>query len=162
MDSVNGVIFLDIDGVLTSSRVYVATNEKIVGGTWGQFDPVAVQFLNHVCANYGYKVVISSTWRNHYDRSTIGAILKGNGCRFKLHPNWKTDRFKGSRGEQIERWFENDKSVNHYIILDDDSDFSDEQRKYHVKTCGLNGMMLEHYSKLDKLCVSQRDKVRNA
>ena len=41
------LIFLDIDGVLASSRVHCAHNADQSYGLWARLDPVAMDFLSH-------------------------------------------------------------------------------------------------------------------
>lgn len=54
------IIFLDIDGVLTSLRTCTTLDG---GGLWTEFDPVGVAIIKRLCENHNYKIVISSTWK---------------------------------------------------------------------------------------------------
>ena len=53
------LVFLDIDGVFTSSRVHYAHNA--VFNIWHRFDPVAVDFMNKIHDKYPVEFVLIST-----------------------------------------------------------------------------------------------------
>ena len=50
------LVFLDIDGVFTSSRVHYAHNA--VYKMWHRFDPVAVDFMNKIHDKYPVEFVL--------------------------------------------------------------------------------------------------------
>ena len=128
------VIFLDIDGVLNSSRTAVAFQKE-----WQRkFDPVAVQMLYRVALNAGAQLVISSTWRLFDDwRSLITGSLVEAGwpldSAITLYSRTTTDSFntpygmERSRGDEIAEWLNKHPDVIDYIILDDDNDMLDSQ-----------------------------------
>lgn len=60
------LLFLDIDGVLISGAHMDTLNEQ--GKSWFKvFDPKCVEAFNELVAITGAKVVVSSTWRYHYE-----------------------------------------------------------------------------------------------
>lgn len=137
------VIFLDIDGVLCHHRVSVAYGEK---GLMRTLDPVGLAMIRRLCSMFDMKVVISSTWRREghdFVRSCFCAA--GYPDLIPLDSRiWCTDTKGKTRGDEIERYIL-DHDVDKYLIIDDDSDFYEYQKKFHIKTDGLNGLMYDHF-----------------
>ena len=109
------IIFLDVDGVITSPRV-----------GWRRFDIFAVQFLNWLCREIDAKIVISSTWRYNHPKEEFEQFFTA------IHEDWRTDtdllrNGTNCRGDEIQLWLNNHPEVTQYIILDDDQDMLDSQ-----------------------------------
>ena len=138
------VIFLDIDGVITSART-----------GWMNMDIYAVSFLRMVCQNSGVKIVISSTWRFNRDRQFFADIF-GEDI---IHDHWRTDvdllnNGTHCRGDEIKIWLDLHPDVTNYIILDDDADFLPEQMDKLIHTKSLDGMLNDDMTKIcDKLLI---------
>lgn len=129
------IIFLDIDGVLTSLRTCTALDG---GGMWTEFDPVGVAIIKRLCENHNYKIVISSTWRwGNVDK--LHQQLEKHDLKKFLHKDWKTDLLNTNRGAEVQKWL-NEHPGTEYLIFDDDSDFTDEQRRFHIHTDSMNGI----------------------
>lgn len=99
----------------------------------------------------GAKVVISSSWRI-LAMEELYSLLGPDGANV-LYPEKSlthTPHDRGMRGEQIREWFNLaniEPTDTNYIIIDDDSDFLEEQQSSFVHTYykhGLNTMALEH------------------
>lgn len=60
------LIFLDIDGVLLSGN-YMDKLDQEGQSNWKVFDPECVKAFNDLVQLTGAKVVVSSTWRYHYE-----------------------------------------------------------------------------------------------
>ena len=129
------VIFLDIDGVLNSSRTAVA-----FGKDWlRKFDPVSVQMLHRVVSNADAKIVISSTWRlfDGWREVIIGSLIEAGwptdntGSIIYSRTTTDTDEWilntEKSRGEEIAEWLDEHPEFIDYIIIDDDNDMLDSQ-----------------------------------
>ncbi len=126
------VIFLDIDGVLN-------TSEDISEGV--HLNPKFVKRVNRLI-EFGRKsgpvtVCISSSWRVIYSLDDIVKMLRATGMRAIV--NWSETPIINSndrrRGDEIEQWLESNKGrLQGYVILDDDSDFLDYQKSFHIKT----------------------------
>jgi hypothetical protein len=136
------VIFLDIDGVLTSARVMPAFNK---------FDTHAVDYLKWICYKADAKIVISSTWR--YKKNALEIFTKWLGA--DLHEAWCTPNLREMkaviRGDEINAWLYRHQDVSEFAILDDDEDFYDFQKPFLVKTCSFNGVLFEHWEKLREM-----------
>lgn len=163
------VIFLDIDGVLNTSRstttkkaVIVNMGDHTVG--FNRFEPGCVERLNEITDATGAKFVISSTWR-------IGCKL--NGTLELLYKHLKNEGVTGEvidvtpldkecgyinelfpsgshgvRGLEIQKWLNDNHgkySIEKFIMLDDSSDM------YHlmsylvyIKNGWMGGIQPEH------------------
>lgn len=121
------IIFLDIDGVL---NVYCHNRDEY-GCT---FHKNLEDNLKLIIDNTNAKIVISSSWRDSgleimkemwLFRNLAGEILD-------ITPYDNEYRI---RGNEIDEWLNNNKDlVSNYVIIDDDSDFLDYQKPFHIKT----------------------------
>jgi len=140
VEQVCSVIFLDIDGVITSRRVHVAYGDD---GPWSRPDPVAVAFLNRLVADACATVVISSSWRKEESREFILNMLVQAGFTGELHDDWATPDI-GHRGDEVADWLSRHLEVVRWVALDDDA--SGFRRRQQVVTTSLEeGFLLEHY-----------------
>lgn len=132
------VIFLDIDGVVTSSR----------DNGFRDFNLHVVHWLRFVCEQSGAKIVISSTWRHSHNKAFWETVFgeyvhddwrTPDGCR-KLESGLYSSPI---RGDEIAEWLTGHPEVTDYVILDDDSDFRDDQKANFIKTDAHNGMLFD-------------------
>ncbi|GAB2471666.1 hypothetical protein GCM10027082_23930 [Comamonas humi] len=136
------VLFLDIDGVLNSTRTCVATGgypqrlEDRAG-----FDWIAIKLLQRLCDSSGIQVVLSSAWRTFNDFKTVAKA-------FDLPIIDATPVLTGSRGDEIKAWLDNHVEVTHYAIIDDDPDMLEMQMPYFVQTNGFEGMSWANFTRL--------------
>ena len=106
------VVFLDIDGVLTSCRI-----------GFFNFDIYAINFLTWFFDKVGFKIVISSTWRNSHGKEFWETIFPN-----MIHDDWRTKRYGGEmRGFEVREWLKRHPEVTDYLIIDDDKDFFEDQ-----------------------------------
>ena len=141
------VIFLDIDGVLNTSKnsvrlhgAYKATNGYIKSrDDFGAlFDPIACDNLIYLADTTKSAIVISSTWRKH-GLQRMKDLFKFRGIALDIID--VTPILNKERGYEIEEWLLQNDWVEKYIIIDDDTDFTQEQRNNHlVHTPGENGL----------------------
>lgn len=146
------ILFLDIDGVLTSHRTRIGLGG--ITGTMKVWDPVACGFINRLCNKSPTKIVISSSWRLFKTRRHFSDLLFYNNIDpHHLYDGdaWKTERCGSVRGDEIDLWLKQNPEWDNYVILDDDSDMLDHQREHFVHTLPLDGMMREHYEKTCKI-----------
>jgi hypothetical protein len=155
----NKILFLDIDGVLNShlfmlSSIKYRLNKhfpiwkmfKFLNIMWlyhrilnnetldkfylNQIDKKAVSLLNEVINETGCKVVLSSSWRkNKGGYKKVEELLKIKGFIGEIID--ATPTLGGRRGEEIEKWLTQHDNIENYVIVDDDSDFTDNQRLNH-------------------------------
>lgn len=140
------ILFLDIDGVLNSTRSAIALgNFPHTTKTLRYFDVIALRLIRKVCKETGCKICLSSTWRNDKNWEEIGPNLK-------LPIIDRTPRsLSGYRGKEIEAWLNEHPEVNQYAIVDDDGDMLEKQHPYFVHTSHSNGFLFEDYEKLLEL-----------
>jgi hypothetical protein len=150
----NKYLFLDIDGVLNSTRfmksniaaIQAADTETAHALAW--LDPVCVALLNRIVAETGCKVILSSSWRNIYRLKALSFYLGLRGGTFTLFGRtpYGVDTENGGtcwdRGAEIRYWLEaNAEHPCVFAILDDDRfDIVDYFPAQFVNTCGLTGI----------------------
>lgn len=142
------VLFLDVDGVLNSTRSAVGLGgipHDTAPEQMGLFDLTALGLIRNLCKETGASIVLSSTWRLSRNPVEMGRALS-------LPIIDKTPHFGYSkcRGTEIADWLSKN-PVDKYAIVDDDSDMLPEQMPFFVKTTFENGLLWEHYKQLIQL-----------
>ena len=144
------IIFLDFDGV-------ISTYEK----GW-RFDVEKLELLKEIVDKTDAKIVVTSSWKRGF--TEVGNFIKSfyNKPRNKDLKNvtifdWFansiydiTDNNGSWRGDEIQRWIDkHNEEIESYVILDDDSDFRDNQLFNFVQTDTYEGIT----SREVKLCI---------
>jgi hypothetical protein len=138
------VLFLDIDGVLNSTRTCIG-----LGGYPHEFSPEHMALVDHaalglvrgLCRAGDVAVVLSSTWRIMHDVAVVAAGLD-------LPVVDATPRLFGDRGAEIADWLSRHPGVERYAIVDDDSDMLPDQLPFFVHTDGREGLLWRDFEKL--------------
>lgn len=159
------VVFLDIDGVFTSARVHLANNNGNGYSMWHKFDPIAIDFMNHIHDKYNVEFVLISTWKNDrklerpMDFHWVAAAFANAGFRGKWAYEWFSDpnnvrRLGENRANEIVRMIsEFGPNVKDFIIFDD-TDYGFNRiigKKRWIRTTEENG--LTHKNMLDALSI---------
>ena len=144
----NKIIFLDVDGVLNSaefSRWLWDNHEKKYRG-YEMLDQRAILCLQDIVFVTGAKIVLSSSWRISSLRTKQ---LEEQLLPYGLEIIDRTiSDASGGRGEEVKEWLSRHPEVSHFVILDDDDDFKDEELKKHfVQTTFYRGLLEEHVDK---------------
>lgn len=112
------IIFLDIDGVLNSYKYDIQR-----GADGGNIDCSRLELLRELIFRTGAKVVLASTWRNHWDPTGVftdksGMILEAT---FKLYDVELFDKTPtlNDRASEIKAWLDKNRDVESFVILDD-------------------------------------------
>lgn len=123
------VIFLDFDGVLNNQGSFLwetrRRKEWKIQGVGGSVS----ETLCHVNASNfqmildtypEVKIVVSSTWRLHFDVPQ----LQGFFGQYRMDPSriigcTPQDRLAGNRGHEIQWYLDKHPEITHYIIIDD-------------------------------------------
>lgn len=114
------VLFLDIDGVLISSR------SRLAQATYPAFDPVSCGLVEMVTQHCCAEIVICSAWRENRSRYEMETILSTVGISSeRLHSDWATPVLDGQRSKEIKAWLEAHPETVRYAVLDDDADKRD-------------------------------------
>ncbi len=141
------VIFLDIDGVLNSSKWW--HDKKHVSWTDEQIDPRAVALLNELAPPKTTRIVVSSTWRL-MGLSRIRDVLESVGVKARVIGVTPDLVSLGDyrRGAEIAHWLsENGERIDSYVILDDDFDAGIGHAPRFVKTDVALGLTMEDVAK---------------
>ncbi len=151
------LVFLDIDGVFTSSRVHYAHNAKYE--MWHRFDPVAVDFMNKIHDRYPVEFVLMSTWKNGLrsdDQMTehwVRAAFGNSGFRGEFASPWKTDpdnfavHKRWDRGNEVKDYLETFATDVLDFILFDDNRYRFKEilgKNRLVHTDHENGLLYKH------------------
>jgi hypothetical protein len=116
------VIFLDIDGVLNSRRY----DRERAFGDGNNIDVSRLPLLREIVEQTGARIVLTSTWRVHWDASPalcdeIGKGLTALFAEYGLGLFDKTPVLSASdRAEEVSAWlFSHAKEVEAFVIIDD-------------------------------------------
>ena len=144
--NINKVIFLDFDGCISVYPYYRLDKDKL-------------DLLGKIIEATDCSLVISSSWRSYDVQSTIDELsdemkYHNNGMKFPFCDRivGVTERLKHRhRGLEIKKWIEDNNFKGKYVILDDDTDFLKEQKKFFVKTNELDGLSEQNVEKAIKI-----------
>lgn len=172
------ILFLDIDEVLNCNLNRKSDkqhrNVTFLGmNTHDRFHPQLVENVNKLIKRYDLKIVLSSTWRKHFDIITmrdmfknqlgiVGELLDYTTQHTLDHGYKERIEWEGSaalpreRGLQITHWINDHKyNIKDYIVLDDSLDASyGHENKYH-RTFGTRGFDNASYQE----CIDKFDAV---
>jgi hypothetical protein len=145
------ILFLDIDGVVVTSRSHVALGK---GSLMLSPDPIALGLVDRLCRETGAKIVLSSTWGPVYGAGAMRMWLTGHG----VNPNhlfaeehFLTPRnyLRSRRGQEVADWLEEARErsqvIEAHVAIDDDGDFADKSRL--VQTLFDDGLSYSDYGR---------------
>lgn len=148
------VIFIDFDGVLNTEK-YVRSCAE-----FGLIiDPSKMVLLKQIIDATDAKIVLSTSWREHWDVETqycdnIGAEINNIFEQYSLHIFGKTQILNCSRENEIAAWLKSKPQVTNFVVIDDRFLDSELIRGHFVKTSG--------YSKgLDEVSVNKAIEILN-
>lgn len=176
------VIFLDIDGVFVTQRSWLGTKKKksgrasefdpiamemirklcertnskiVISSTWRKISVLESgkepknQLFNQFKSAGLLKYIVQPAWRT----PCLASIKRPEN--YPSYNEWKrwSDCSHCIRGDEINRWLEfNGKDVKNYCIIDDDTDFTDDQIKNNfVNTDMEEGFLYRHFKKAEKI-----------
>lgn len=156
------VIFLDVDGVLNSELIAREWELKTRKGGWGGFfapDDVItvadtkwgdelVKRVRRIVDETGASIVMSSTWRLHFDVPKFKEMFKLYGWDAPVIDT--TPRLSGGRGLEVNKWL-NTNPVDAYVIIDDVDQFMATQKPYYVQTDIMTGITEDDVEKAIKI-----------
>jgi hypothetical protein len=156
------LVFVDFDGVLTSTRVHMAQPEDSYP-LWSTFDPIVMEFFNKIHNRYDVEFVWTTTWRNNLEDAgllthVLYSMWYNAGFRGHFADPWRVNPEKrrdglvntAARAEEIKDYLENyAPDCKDYLIFDD-SDYNFDKvlgKKRLVLTDPHNGMLYKHMAK---------------
>lgn len=178
LEKFDGLMFLDVDGVLNNPGLAIGVNllnkAKDKNHTWDMvsfplrdirtcpeevvrknvnFDPVSLTLIQALAESFNLGIVISSTWRKGVTLDILQDMMKLGGMQVS---GWRIiDKtpaiyeIGAIRGHEIDKWLK-DNNCEHfiYIIIDDDSDMTEKQKKKNFVQCdGLVGFSYRDWQK---------------
>ena len=105
-DEKYNVIFLDFDGVINIKSDDFSTKLQ---------NPDAIYYLNKLCLETNFDIVVCSSWRDHTDYKKF---LYDAGLDKNIKIIGKTESFSSGREFEIKK-FVKDHNIEKYIIIDD-------------------------------------------
>jgi hypothetical protein len=115
------VLFVDIDGVLGSQRVWDANAVRRWTCPAGWLEPQLVARLNRVVRETGARVVISSGWRHYLGAESVVEVLWACGFTGEVigaTPKAPVKTFTWQRALEIEMWLSQN-PARHWVAVDD-------------------------------------------
>ena len=158
------VIFLDIDGVLNTSKTFIERKkhwEKT--GIWTiEIDEFRVEYLKQIIDETGAKVVLSSTWKKDFE-NVDGKIIpiheKGEGLlnilnKYNIELYDILKKYSLPREDLITIWLNEHPNVESFVIIDDETtNLKRFVGKELIKTSILeDGVMLKNMDDCIGLC----------
>jgi hypothetical protein len=159
------IIFLDIDETLNCISNSIRCKQLgLAPYSFQGFNPISIGLLQELVSLSNAKIVLSSTWRLHYqsDEECISEF-KNN---MKEHYSWDdfpiigrtcghfkkniTDKKWSIRGDEIKVWLDNNNWTN-YVIIDDSDDMLAIQKKHFVKVHRHDGFNFKNFLKCLKI-----------
>ena len=144
------VAFLDFDGVFTLTYGRVAGTEKYVKAG-------AVALIDAAFQELGIKIVVSSSWRIGEDHLRLSTYLDLAGFVTNLHDDFKTKSLDGFRGNEVAEWLSRHPEVKEWVIIDDESDFHQDQLDRLVHCDYVEGFSARDYLRLRSVFGCKQD-----
>jgi len=121
------VIFLDIDGVLVTSRglehwMKIKCDIFEDNTSYELFCPQSIESLNRLTRLTGSKLVIISNWRKRLSLIEIKQMFKRRGVEADIIGVTPYKNEDLDRGHEIKLWLEKNGTPDSYVIIDDDCD----------------------------------------
>jgi len=127
METLNPIIFLDIDGVLCTQKgiEYHMRTSNETHDDYGQlFCPKAVECLDKIITTHHAEIVLISSWRkSFYSTAEIQKFFNDRKITWKVHSATGIYKKKLKRGEEIQLWMKKFGRPEKFVIIDDDADF---------------------------------------
>lgn len=132
------IIFLDIDGVLNSSRTDIVLGEE---KKVSNLDPIGLGLVRDLCHECDAVICLISDWRLYWDIHKLAEELE-------LPIIFETDNYgeEGFRGDEIEDVLSSGVG-DKYVIIDDIDQILESQRKNFVKVDDSEGFIYRDYLK---------------
>lgn len=125
------IIFLDVDGPMIPYRAMFLPGQTRVMTV---FDPIAVSFINNLCEEHGWKVVLHSSWiRIMGGEYTLAHCIHQGIKAEHFHTDAYCNENLNWRYTRVANWLNKHPDVTEYAIVDDEpymDDIYDEANPY--------------------------------
>lgn len=151
------IVFLDLDGVLCTSRSHAAHGK---GKMMLEWDKTGAALIRKICKLTEAKIVISSTWRHDVHHKDLFPALKKHKLWDFLYSdpmtteNWRTPNLKEGRGAEIMNWLGENSGIGQKFVIVDDSDVFHKfpgLTQNFVQTDFDDGLLYRHYLEILKI-----------
>lgn len=146
-------LFLDIDGVLNSTRSYLALGgfpmPTKIETLQTHNDPVAVGLIRRLCRIANVKVILSSGWRHRAPFTEIGELLELPVVD-QTPVIATTDSSNSLRSHEILEYLELHPEVKQFAIVDD-MPMDNKLVSRSVRTSDYEGLTYDDYTYLCRL-----------
>ena len=161
------ICYLDIDGVLNSEQEVMMHARRGIAVHY-QFCPIACSNLQGILvAVPDARIVITSTWRVYHPLKELKLILAMNYIDeekvIDVTPQGVLSQVAsssvsrgGDRGDQIQKWMDNNGTPERFVIIDDDADMG-HLMPHLVRTNSKHGLMLEQAEIVIKMLKGEYD-----
>lgn len=137
------IIFLDIDGVLMPGKAYILPNNNELLLNFNkkniqrkefalglEFDKIAVELINRLCAKSGAKLVLISNWRRNIGvKETKDKLIEQGINSFCFHEDYYCPhRMTSEKIHDMQFWLDNNRSTDKPIKETFNADATFEQR----------------------------------
>ena len=129
-------------------------------GQEGDLDPLCVDRIIRICEETGAKVVISSDWRISWYGTQMRLGKMGLDENFVIDKTpefiWRNlskhdyfnenyeETYEYSRGAEVDAWLAAHPECTNFVIIDDRTDFTDEQSPHFVHIDPMWGITDRH------------------
>jgi hypothetical protein len=145
------ILFLDVDGVLNSTRTDTATHgipHDLSEAARAHFDWIAVGLIRELCKHEDTSIVLSSDWRYMHSTHAIANFFDLPVCDV-------TPKLDDCRGAEIQRWLNQHPGVEHYAIVDDQTGMLAVQKDHFVQTDQHEGLSYADFRALQRILNGQ-------
>lgn len=136
----NNIIFLDFDGVINIKGDNFQTHQS----------EEAIKYLNKLCLETGFKIVVCSSWREHMNYIDF---LRNLGLDERIEIVGKTNNSNSGKEFEILNYVE-EHDIDKYIVIDD-AYLSSYMTPHHIQPASRLGFTenkyLEALAKISKL-----------
>lgn len=157
------VVFLDVDGVLNTSKTYerVYHSFKNTGKKELEIDSFRLEYLKKIIDETGANIVLSSTWRRFFEKLDNKIVPRNEKVKqfYDMLNNYNIEIYDIliydndiNREELIIEWLSKNE-VDSFIIIDDEPNMFNELLDRLIKTSKVkNNVMLTNMDDCFGLC----------
>lgn len=136
-----GVIFLDIDGVLIPSSMFML--EGTMASIDLKFSDTCVACLKHLCKETGAMIVTNTTHNGSFERKLLPLLKEAGLGEFVIgHTDYPKCSYSGDgvenpRDSAVKKWLSEHPEVRKWVAFDDDWFTEDERLIRCDSNCGI-------------------------